>query len=135
MMGHVMEVEQSIDSGKNLIIVSLKGSLHAHDLCNTAMMMIRSLEFTPGMNSLWDLSGARFVNPGREFISILLKFAGSIQSDRGTGYKTAVVARDDITYGYARMLSELGHEIPCTIEVFRDTQEAMTWLSETLLPH
>ena len=130
-----MEVEQSIDSGKNLVILSLKGPLHAYDLCNTAMMMIRSPKFIPGMNSLWDLSEAQLVDPGREFISILLKFAGSIQSKRGTGYKAAIVAHDDITYGYARMLSELGHEIPCIMEVFRDRQEAMTWLSEIPLSH
>lgn len=87
--------------------------------------------WVPEMNELVDLSEADVSQVTDEGILELAALGKEIYEKHGvTKIKSAVYAPTDLSFGLTRMYEALKHDSPEDLNVFRDLDEAIRWLSD-----
>lgn len=117
-----------IDEARNLIRLKIVGDVYMADVMTYMRNVPTNPGFRKGMNTLVDISLARF-NVGTDEIWRLRELVGSIQEERGA-CSWAVVAKSDLHYGLTRMFSLITEGLKIKTEVFRTVEEALDWLGE-----
>lgn len=112
------------DRGFVLVRVEGQPSFDEMQACTDAYRSAPAYE--PGMPILVD-DRARTAPPSVEEIRALAEQA-SQGPEEEQGQRCAMLVEQDIQFGMSRMWSSLTDEKARTIEVFRDEQEAITWL-------
>jgi hypothetical protein len=121
-------VETLVDKQHDLTIHIYSGNLTGYELLNTIQSFY---EDSPSLYTLCDYSDASMdcISPAyvRELHSMVRKLGSARR-----GGKTAVVAPEDLEYGFARMFQIMSDEngFPFRIKVFRRYEEAMMWILE-----
>ena len=100
------------------------GVLVLDELADRQMKLLDHPEFDPSYDHLFDMSGVTGVEDIRtsELESFALVRIFSYTSRR------AIVAPEDLVYGYARMYEVFSHSSEDNLAVFRNEDEAMAWL-------
>jgi hypothetical protein len=81
----------------------------------------------PGMHLLVDGRGASLILSGQGVRS-LVSFMRETRAQRGSGFRFALVADGDETFGLGRMLQAYADGLPEEIRVFRDLESTRRWV-------
>ena len=119
-----MPVITEILSSRRLVVSRAIGVLVLDELADRQMKLLDHPEFDPSYDHLFDMSGVTGVEDIRtsELESFALVRIFSYTSRR------AIVAPEDLVYGYARMYEVFSHSSEDNLAVFRNEDEAMAWL-------
>ena len=79
-------------------------------------------------NSLTDLSEADLSNLSNDAIRMLADFFSSL-CNNNTAMKTAIYATQDLSFGLSRVYEALIYGNAQDIEIFKDREKAIQWLS------
>jgi hypothetical protein len=125
-----MSTTIKIDKITGLITITIAGEINLlHSIKTVAQEMLKDPDFHPGMDALWDIRKAEMQNLPTNDILSLVSFIKSHQQERGAGYKVAIVADRDLLFGGARMFEAFADTVPFNCRVFRDIEEAESWIS------
>lgn len=122
-----MEFEIEYDAG--IFVCATSGDAEVGVIEDLLDAMLAHEHWQPGVPFVHDLSN---LNTGTLTVEDIMRIAG-LGSERkalfGAG-KIAIVARRDLEFGLARMLSVyIADELDSEFEVFRSRSEALAWLS------
>jgi hypothetical protein len=106
-------------------LVVAEGACDLHQTIVEMTGLVRDPEFGPGFGILVDARRIEYA-PGAEETRQLATAAA--QSDFLLHHPVAIVVQQDLNYGIARMYSAMSALQGATAEVFRDMEEARTWL-------
>jgi len=102
------------------------GSVTTVELLKSFASILAHPDYRPGMKSLTDMREvAHFATSGD--IRQIVHFMEGCQ-DQISGGRAALVVSTDVSFGMARMLQIMSQHLPIEICVFRDLEEACTWL-------
>ena len=116
------------DMKRNLTIYTCRGQISVDEIKKKVKSFY---EGTPSRNVIWDFTEADLSSITADEIRALANGVKKLAHSREGG-KTAIVAPEDISYGFGRMyqiFAEIYAQI-ADIQVFRSRSEAERWLSD-----
>lgn len=128
-----MPIDFSIEHDKRYVVVSYRGVVRDADFVLYWRDFLRAEGWIPGYGQLADLSNADFSQASKDGVQQLAAFIESVYARLDDGERadrTAVYAPGDLTFGFARMWAALVAGTPQEVAVFRDLDEAKSWLGE-----
>ena len=122
-----MPVEAAFDSGRDLVTVTVTGSVPARQMLRSIRRILDDPGFHPGIRCLTDMRGATHTADAEE----VRRIAQLLNSypEKLTGTLLAVVVGQAVTYGMLRMLQAQTDGSPADLRVFYDVDEAARWLT------
>ena len=125
-----MPVISTINSELHLLEHCCRGSVQAVEFIEAFDAAMELPGFERSMSVLWDLRDAR-IDAKPEEIQALVTHVGLKREHRGTGYRLAVVARDTMLIMLADIFKALSSPLSFQVRVFRDIDEARSWIGAT----
>jgi len=121
-----MPIEVRIDKQLGVVLRRVTGKVTTEELIANFIETLQHPDYRPGMRSLSDL---REVHPST-FSADARKIGDFVVSrSKQTGSaRAAIVVSQDASYGMVRVLQVFAQNSPMDIQVFRDMNEARTWL-------
>ena len=123
-----MPIKTQIIPDKNLMIRTASGTLTIPDVLNTINNVLTDENFIKDMHAIWDFSNATFHQGTTEEISKVIEHLKKSLNSRGSNYKIAIVAPEDLNYGISRIFAAYGSELPLPIGIYRTIDDAYHWL-------
>jgi hypothetical protein len=123
-----MSVAIHIDSEAALVTFVCKGTITYSEVEQAFEEMFADGGFRPGINALWDLREAS-IGLYAQQIPDLLRMVRERQSDRGTGYRVAILVAGSPDFGLSTLFEMSAHSMPFEVRVFRSHTQAVEWLS------
>ena len=124
-----MAITTQLDPDNGLRIHVLTGRLTYAEVRDTLEELYDRQDFDPAMNALWDLREAVTTEFSSDDVRKIAQLAGG-RRPSGVSPRVALVASRDADFGMARMYEAQEDEVsPGHIRVFRDIEEATTWVS------
>ncbi len=125
-----MPIMTTVDCRRRLIVRRMTGKVSDQDFAASFDEYLEHRRHRPDFSVLVDLGEADF---GMEIGvgSAVLRHAESRSSKLGSGYRAAIVASGDVNFGVARIYQARMSQVPIDTEVFRSSEDALRWLSET----
>jgi hypothetical protein len=122
-----MPISYRIDVERNLVLTTASGRLTDDDILQLKARLVRDPAFTPGMKELADIRNIDGLDVTPAGIQAM------VQQDRNdsahlASHKLAIVLSDDVAFGMARMYQTRTESSMGNVGVFRDIEEARTWL-------
>ena len=122
-------IEKKVVGAEELTIYTVHGDISGADVKNVIWDFYEKGPVTK--NVLWDVSQAVLHDLSAEDVQQIAHVPRK-SLDLREGGKTAIVAPDDLAYGLSRMYQTSSHteELPFQMQVFRDAEKALAWLSD-----
>jgi hypothetical protein len=121
-----MPVEVSYDAEKNVLWRTISGDATLDELIGSISESLKRPDLPSGLRSVMDFrTVTSFGKPSdiRKYFNLIFQYKEKLK-----GIRVAVVVSDDVAYGLTRMLQAHTDRLPLEIGVFRDIDEATTWL-------
>jgi hypothetical protein len=124
-----MGINTTINTDAKTITRRVSGKLSVADI-KTAMQDIQHHpEFKKGMHAIWDLSQADVRDISSHDIKDLIREIQKAIDLRGSDFKIAIIAPEDLSYGLSKVFEGYGMELPIFIRVMRSHDEANAWIN------
>ena len=123
-----MPITSHIDKAKDLTVFKVTGVLTFEKVLLVVKTFYGGI---PTKHVIWDLMESSKVRLTSEEVETISNFRIDYEGNLALG-KTAFVAREDIHFGLLRIfeIQSRFHEVPYTIKVFRNIDEAYKWFEE-----
>lgn len=119
-----MPVSHLVDIARGCVLTTLEGTVTTEELVENSLAMARNDEIGHCRVELVDLTGV----VGETVDSAVLReIAGNLKRAVHIE-RMAVLASRELDYGLARMFQAYASDGPVDVRVFRDRDEALTWL-------
>lgn len=123
-----MKTTIDIDPKGKLLVVTIDGPVDFNRVRDVFFECLKQSFFSKNMNSIVDIRNTSFeVKPND--IGRLIDLFEAYKTQRGSGFKMAILATQDFAFGLARVFSARTLHIPIDVGVFRRESDAMDWLS------
>ncbi len=122
-----MPITYEIDREQNLIVTTASGTLTDDDVLGLKARLVQDKHFKPGMRELSDIRNIDRLDVTPAGVRAMVK------QDRDdavivSSHRLAIVLSDDVAFGMARMYQMLTESTMDDVGVFRDIEEAKSWL-------
>jgi hypothetical protein len=125
-----MSIKVNVDESRELVEIVFAGEVTKSEFIELMDRYFRepSSAFPLGPFDLSDVTG---VDVAAESVRDAARRAGEYVDSRLDGGKLAIVAPRDLLFGMARMYEILRGDSPVEVRVFREREEAESWLGIT----
>ena len=123
-----MTIFSEVLKSKRIVITRVQGPLSVEDLEAKQLELKNNPDFDPSFNHLFDMSG---VTRMEDVSAAVVKRIAQIRIFSPDS-RRAVVAPDDLTYGYSRMYEVFSKANDSNLAVVRNEEQAMDWLEEVI---
>jgi hypothetical protein len=123
-----MAISYTIDEARGVVFITWVGTASEADVVRTHRRLYESEQWKPGFHQIVDVQKAQ---PGDITIDSLRELASLIESyvsGKCEGFKTAVIAPEDVLFGLARAYEAVSEESPENVMVFRERASALDWI-------
>lgn len=122
-----MPYEVTVDDATGVVIVAVEGMLGFEEVCQG----IRNVLETPGLSNdvrvLWDFRCGSAAGLDAENLRAIARFEAE-RRPRRTHFRLAFLVGRDIDFGLARMVGVFSEDEAIEQRVFRDHDEAWSWV-------
>jgi len=123
-----MPIRYEVDVERRVLVARADGTLCDQDLLEYGRCLREDPQVKAADHELVDLRGVDLgSNVSTEGVRSLARFWRAAY-DEMKGGKLAIIAKDDATFGMARMYQSLRDDGPDRIQVFREEADAWSWL-------
>ena len=124
-----MAIHSVIDVEQGYVHHRVSSTLSLADIQASWRHLLRSGEFRPGMNVIWDFEADTMLGLSSDELKQVVRLLAEHMQQRGSGYRLAMVGRSDLVFGVGRMFEGLAASLPLDIRVFRNLEDAHEWLA------
>lgn len=123
-----MPISVRIDIKQGVVFRVIKGSVTVDEIIESFSSVLKDDNYRPGMKTLTDMREVVHSATPED----VKRIAGFILEQMSTigSLKAAVVVSTDVSFGMTQILRALVDRGSTDIRVFRDMEEAMSWLQE-----
>ena len=126
-----MSIRFEIDPSGGWVYSYWTGEVTDGQIVERYVDFLRDVEWASTVHELSDVSDADLRLVTVEGITKLAELTEAAYIDAGVSeYKTAVYSPKDLPFGLARMYEALTTNSPESVQVFRDREEALRWLTD-----
>jgi len=126
-----MPIIFTVNPGDSYFVSQYKGAITHKSVLDDYKSFYASGEWIPGTNELVDLSEADLSSlTNREIDALVDDMRNFYIENNVTSLKVAIYAPETLKYGLSRIYDALSYGSPEEIEIFKDRQKAIQWLSK-----
>ena len=125
-----MTVNTEIDVVRNLIIHHFSDSVSLPEFTKTIENTLSNPDYKVGMDAIWECKQGTKVEMSSSEAQKLSDLTGKAFDKEGSGYKLALVAKEDLAYGMLRVYEGWSSNRPVEISTFRNYDDALSWVDE-----
>jgi len=126
-----MPIIFTVNPGDSYFVSQYKGAITNRSVLDDYKSFYASGEWIPGTNELVDLSEADLSSFTSSEIDALADNIKSFYIENNvTSVKVAIYAPETLKYGLSPMYDAFSYGSPEEIEIFKDRQKAIQWLSK-----
>ena len=122
-----MPIHYHIDLERGMLLIMAEGEISQSERMEAMKAWLTDPEFRPGLNTLADFTDTTNVPTLQELEEIVDHIRRNVAVIGQK--KIAIVTTRPVTFGVARQFGALAPG-PVTVQVFRDRDAAVAWLSE-----
>ncbi len=125
-----MPIESHYDTERKIIYRILTGKITSDQIADSLEDSLNDPGYIHGAPVIWDM---RQADMSGLFTRDFMQAGGHIKrltKRRGTGYKMAIVIKEDIQFGLTRMFISLAATLPIKFKIFRSMREAEDWIQK-----
>ena len=126
----MMPVSFEIHTDQGFFVSTWGGEIMDSDLQSSYETLFRDKAFKPGLNEIADMSDADMKGVTSNGLQTLSWMVRQRLGDKCAGFKTAIIAPEDLSFGLSRMYEMLSDDSPESVKVFRERDEAWAWINE-----
>ena len=128
MIATIMPIHHQIDTERGLLLIVAEGEITQAERMTAMKAWLGDPEFRPGLQTLADFSQTTNVPTLQELEEIVdhIRRNATVIGQK----KIAIVTNRPVTFGVARQFGALAPGA-VTVQVFRDRDAALAWLSES----
>lgn len=123
-----MPVTTHVNPDTSLATFECSGTLVLAEVEQAFESMFSHPSFRPGINALWDIRHAT-IGLYAQQIPDLLRMIRARQSERGSGYRVAILVSGSPDFGLSTLFEMSAHSMPFEVRVFRSHTQATQWLA------
>jgi hypothetical protein len=123
-----MPITTEIDDPGGYALHTFNGKPTVEEILDSAAVRVKLPGYRPEMPVIWDLRNVDLTDFSTLDIRRVASGIFSTQEERGSDYKVALVADDDLAYGLSRMYAVYADQLPLNATVFRTMEEALEWI-------
>ena len=123
-----MTILHTINEEHGIVLSSLVGAIADADLLPSYKQLYENKRWKPGFHEIVDLRDAQMDGVTGEGLRRLSSLVEGYIAGKCDGFKTAVIAPEDLPYGLARLYEAVSEESPENVMVFRDLNQALEWI-------
>ena len=120
-----MSVDYRIEPDTRTAVFSAAGTLTLADILSAMQAVYEDPRFTSPTRALWDLTQAEVAVTPNDLRTVAEFSKRHRPPGRG---RAAIVASEDLTFGFGRMYEMLAADVPIEHRVFRAVEQAWQWL-------
>lgn len=123
-------VEINIDKNKNIVFFEVGETFDYEHFEIAFKKAVSDKSYDKNMNIMWDLRKLKFSSLFKNTNELrkIFNFVKENESNYGKGFKMAIVTSSDLVFGIARMYEMISEGLPFERMVFRDYEDALSWL-------
>ena len=122
-----MPISYHIDEGKGLVVTTATGTLTDSDILQLKARLVADPRWKPGMRELSDVRLIDRLEVTTEGVRQMM-MRDRLDAAALASYRLAIVVAHELAYGMARMYQILTEQSIPNVRVFRDLEEAKSWL-------
>lgn len=122
-----MAVVTHINPDTATVVFECDGRITMQEVAGAFDAMFDHPDFRPGLHAMWDMRKAS-IGLYAQQIPDLLRMVRERQSDRGTGYRVAILVNGSPDFGLSTLFEMSAHSMPFEVRVFRSHTQATQWL-------
>ena len=123
-----MPVATVIDTDIGLITNTVVGNFSIDDAIAAFETYLYHADFKPDLDVLWDLSGGSATDLSVDDLRKMVELTSAWQQKRGSGYKIAIVVKEESDFNVAQMFRVFSQHLPREMMIFQNNADAITWL-------
>lgn len=121
-----MTISSEVLKSKRIVITRVQGTLRIGEFEAKQLELKKNPDFDPSFNHLFDMSGVTWME---DVTASVVKRIAQTRIFSPTS-RRAIVAPDDLTYGFSRMYEVFSKANDSNLAVVRNEEQAMAWLEE-----
>ncbi len=125
-----MTIHFAVNPSDTYFVSTLTGKVRDTDLVEAYRDFLDSGPWHAGLMELVDLEGADLSEVTADGLRKLTEVMTSSLDAENATVATAIYAPHDLPFGLARMYQAFADESPESVRVFRDLDEARTWIED-----
>ena len=123
-----MPILHTINEKIGVVVSSWVGKISGSEILPSYKQLYESDLWKPGLNEIVDLRDADMSSVSSEILSDLAAMVEGYTKGKCQGFKTAVIAPEDLPFGISRIYEAHSYDSPENAKVFRDLNKAFEWL-------
>lgn len=123
-----MSIETKINTELNTIIRSVVGELTLDDVTQAFTDSLSRPDFKENMHVIWDITEGDLKKLSANHLITIVEHIRNNINSRGATYKISIVAPEDFNFGISRMFEAYGNDLPVSINIHRNINEAFDWI-------
>lgn len=123
-----MPILHTINQELGIVLSSIVGAISDSDLLSSYEELYENERWQPGFHEVVDLRDAQMERVTSEGLQQLSSLVSRYTNVKTEGFKTAIIAPEDLPFGLARVYEAVSKETPESVMVFRDLNNAFEWL-------
>lgn len=123
-----MTISYDIIPDQHLVVNTVKGRFDFDGYRNLMERILNDPRFVPSMHMLWDFTTSTLIDLSNDDFEGIKNYIQKNAERRGSGYRAAFLVSKEVDFGLSRMYQMLSEDLPVTFEVFKDREEAMSWI-------
>jgi hypothetical protein len=123
-----MAISHKVYTKHEIVFSSWVGTITDADILEAYKKLYEDERWKPGFNEIVD---GRNAQPGGVTIDGLRQLEKLVErytAGKCEGFRTAIIAPKDLSYGLGRLYEALSENSPESVRVFRDPGEALKWV-------
>ncbi len=121
-------ITHRIYSSEGIAVVKWHRNVSDSELAPAVRALVEDGAWEPGFHALIDAREADLTEVTPDGLRTVAGVVATYVHDVGGDLKTAVVVSRDVVFGLGRMYEVYSEALPQTMQVFRDPQEALSWI-------
>ena len=122
-----MPVVTRVNPETATVVFDCGGRIVLEEIARAFNEMFDDPSFRPGMHAMWDMRNAS-IGLYAQQIPDVLRMIRERQSERGTGYRVAILVSGSPDFGLSTLFEMSAHSMPFEVRVFRSHTQATQWL-------
>lgn len=127
-----MSIASMVNQKSNTIIRTVTGKLTVADIKQAFADSLSHPDFKTNMHVIWNLNQADVSNVSANQLIEVVEYIRSNSDVRGADYKIILVAPVDLSFGLSRMFEGYGNNLPESIHVLKNMDEAYRWIEDSM---
>ena len=124
-----MPITFEIHADQGYFVSTWRGEILDADLQSSYDALLRNEKYKPGYHEITDVRDADMkcvTGDGLRELSLMVR---QRLGDDCIGFKTAIVAPEDLIFGLSRIYEVYSSDSPESVSVFREIVEALAWIN------